>query len=137
MQLKKRLPWIVVVIWMGVIFYFSHQPAVASNGLSTGITEKLLQLINNILPSLELNIETVNHVVRKGAHFSVYLLLGIFVVLGFKSTGIKENKVVFLSILTCVLYAISDEIHQLFVLGRSGGDKRYCYRQCGGFSRNY
>jgi len=120
MQFKKILPWILVIIWMSVIFYFSHQPAVASNGLSTGITEKLLHLINDILPNLELNIETVNHVVRKGAHFSVYLLLGIFVVLGFKSTDIKENKVVFLSLLVCVLYATSDEIHQLFVPGRSG-----------------
>lgn len=120
MQPKKILPWIVVVMWMGVIFYFSHQPAVASNGLSTGITEKLLHLINNILPNLELNTEAINHVLRKGAHFSVYLLLGIFVVLGFKSTGIKDNRVLFFSLLVCILYATSDEIHQLFVPGRSG-----------------
>ena len=53
-------------------------------------------------------------------HFLVFGILAIFTVRGFKNSGfsfIKENYFLF-SILICVLYGASDEIHQYFVPGR-------------------
>ena len=65
-------------------------------------------------------IESWQHVVRKGAHFSVYLLLGaLFCQALF---GHTENSYILIcgAILFSMLFAATDELHQIFVPGRSG-----------------
>lgn len=44
--------------------------------------------------------------------------MGILVINVFKRSGIKIFKGIMLSLVFCILYAISDELHQLFVPGR-------------------
>lgn len=58
--------------------------------------------------------------IRKTAHFSVYLLLGVLVMNALRRSGVIGLKAVALAIGICVLYAVSDEVHQLFVPGRGG-----------------
>jgi VanZ family protein len=119
--MKKRiLPWALVIFWMALIFYLSHQPAVESSGLSTSITRKIAEIIEKIAPNIGLNLESLNHIVRKNAHFFVYLVLGTFVAHGVKNSGVSSFKVITVALLICILYAISDEIHQLYIPGRSG-----------------
>lgn len=50
-------------------------------------------------------------------HFLVFFLLAFFLLLAIVK-GKRENLIV-LSIILAILYCISDEIHQLFVIGRS------------------
>ena len=57
----------------------------------------------------------VSLIVRKFAHFTEYLILGMLCLNMIKKCGLKNC----LAILICVLYAASDEIHQIFVPGRS------------------
>jgi VanZ family protein len=38
----------------------------------------------------------------------------------FKHIGLRGIRLFLLSVTFCIIYAISDEIHQTFVLGRSG-----------------
>ncbi len=62
----------------------------------------------------------INLVVRKSAHFTEYMLLGLMLT-GFY-TGIKKYKMRFqllLAWLTGTLYACTDEFHQRFVPGRA------------------
>ena len=54
------------------------------------------------------------------AHFTIYMILGILVTLLVREYNVSFYKCLFISLLVCLLYSISDEIHQLFVLGRSG-----------------
>ena len=115
---RKILPWALVIFWMALIFYLSHQPATESDGLSIGITEKILELIQRIVPDITLDIGRFNHIVRKNAHFFVYLVLGVLVANGL--TNSSKATVFRVALLICVLYAISDEVHQLFVPGRGG-----------------
>ena len=64
-------------------------------------------------------IEKLQFIVRKSAHFIGYIILGILasgLILQYENI----NKKYLLAFLICVIYAISDEIHQLFVPGRSG-----------------
>ncbi|NLK51330.1 MAG: VanZ family protein [Syntrophomonadaceae bacterium] len=49
MNLKKTLSWAAVVFWMALIFYLSHQPATASNELSTGITAVIIQAVEKVI----------------------------------------------------------------------------------------
>ena len=68
-KIQSLIPWILVFLWMFLIFNMSAQPATQSNSLSTGVTEKLIELLNKITPGADLNMEQVNHIVRKNAHF--------------------------------------------------------------------
>lgn len=43
-NVRKILPWLLVILWMSLIFYLSHQPVAESNKLSKGITEKLVEV---------------------------------------------------------------------------------------------
>lgn len=117
---RKILSWTLVVSWMALIFYLSHQPATQSNGLSTGITEKVIEIIEKIAPNLDNDIRSFNHIIRKNAHFFSYLILGILVSNVVSNYQSVRKKAFILALSICVLYAISDEVHQLFIPGRSG-----------------
>ena len=56
-------------------------------------------------------------IIRKTAHFSVYLILGILSINLLSSFNIK--RFIMFSSLFCFIYACTDEFHQLFVMGRS------------------
>lgn len=117
--MRKILPWAAVILWMALIFFLSAQVAEQSEKLSTGITEKIIIVIKNVIPDAGLIVGTMNHMVRKYAHFFAYLMLGALTANAFSSSGVRGSKGIAAAIIVCVLYAASDEIHQLFVPGRS------------------
>lgn len=123
LKLKKIISWLLVGLWMLLIFCFSHQPATQSSGLSTEVTEIILSIVDKVAPSATIDLDLFHHIVRKNAHFFVYLILGILVINALRSLkyeNIGNYKMIVLAILICALYAASDEIHQLFILGRAG-----------------
>ncbi|GAA0317264.1 VanZ family protein [Bacillus carboniphilus] len=110
--------WIIVVAWMVLIFNLSAQPAHQSNKLSKGVTGTVVETIHKVNPSTEITVDSLNHMVRKNAHFIVYLVLGILVVMALSVSGVLGWKTIIYGLGLCVLYAISDELHQIFVPGR-------------------
>lgn len=58
---------------MALIFKLSSQPAVQSSKLSTGITKINIKAIEKVKPNAKFNIVSFDHMVRKDAHFFVYL----------------------------------------------------------------
>lgn len=117
---RKILPWALVILWMAVIFFYSHQPATESVDLSSGITQKILDIITTTAPDIKLDQDSLHTFIRKSAHFGVYLILGVLVTNGLMQNNMSKPKMILLALLICVLYAISDEIHQLYIPGRSG-----------------
>ena len=61
--------------------------------------------------------EALDGIVRKLAHFSIFAALGFFLFGAVRRTFDKSCTLI--TILFCILYAVSDELHQLFVPGRS------------------
>src|SRR5690625_808038 len=121
MYKKHRiLAWFVVVAWMGVIFYLSHQPANVSSKLSTGITLQFIQIIETLLPFVHLSLDTWHFLIRKSAHFIAYFLLGVFIINALYVSGSRNDQAVTTAIMISFCYAVSDEVHQLFIPGRSG-----------------
>ena len=110
--------WIAVILCMGLIFSLSHQTVIQSSELSTGITEVIVEKVEKVFPNVEFNIASFHHIVRKNAHFFIYLVLGFLVAYALGRIGVKGYRIIGLSLLVCVIYAISDEVHQLFVSGR-------------------
>ncbi|MGE6369837.1 VanZ family protein [Planococcus kocurii] len=120
MTTYKFFSWMAALFWMVVIFYLSHQPGSASSNLSSGVVTALLDLLNLIAPQVELDVETFHTFIRKNAHFSAYFLLGLLSLNAWRSSGFTGLKQLILGLGMCILFATTDEIHQLFIEGRSG-----------------
>jgi len=76
----------------------------------------IVTFISNIL-NID-NLEFLSLLIRKLAHFTEYFILGILTINCFKDY--KFNNIFIYSLLFCIFYACTDEVHQLFVPGRSG-----------------
>ncbi len=109
---------IVVILWMALIFNLSSQVADESNKLSKGVTKIVIETVEKVAPKSDFDINRFNHIVRKNAHFFAYLVLGVLVLSALRRSGIYSYKSIGVAILICILYAISDEVHQIFVPGR-------------------
>lgn len=127
---KRILLLILVLIGCITIFCFSEFSAGESTKQSRGLTYNILKVLNgNKLTEKELVKLTkrVNPVIRKIAHFSIYMILAIFTYmfieeLNIKSKSEKERlrKNILYTCIFCIIYAIFDEIHQIYVPGRTG-----------------
>ena len=120
MTAYKRISWIAAFSWMAVIFYLSHQPGSASSDLSSGVVAALLSFMDQVAPNLEFDIESFHTFVRKNAHFIAYFLLSLLSLNAWRSSGFRGLKQLGLGFGMAVLFAATDEIHQLFIDGRSG-----------------
>ena len=108
--MKNKLNIILVLIWMLLIFLMSSYNANMSSEQS-GVIVNFIANILNIN-----NLELLSLIIRKLAHYTEYLILGLLLVNLLKD---YHNKYLLISLIICILYATSDEIHQLFVPGRS------------------
>lgn len=115
---------IAAVLWMAMIFFFSSQSASESSQTSSPFVRMFLSLFHAEYESLspeeqfELG-ENVSFMVRKTAHFSIYTILGVLLYAAVSTTQPGPKLKAPLSFLIGALYAVSDEIHQSFVPGRS------------------
>jgi len=95
----KIFNWLLVFLWMGVIFFFSHQPDLKSS-----------------LP------ESWDFIFRKIAHITEYAILTwlLFRALALRAALSQNRKFLLAALAIAIFYAISDEYHQTFVFGRQG-----------------
>ena len=120
------LTLIPVLAVMLMIFRFSSQTGVESGALSDRITALVLSVVRPDYDALDaagqaLVFGRVSYVVRKSAHFSEFAALGFFLLGHFRALGTKAalRRPALWSLAVGVLYAVSDELHQGFVGGRS------------------
>lgn len=121
---KKQvfLDIIIILCWMGIVFTFSSQIGKTSTNLSGSIASKLVDIVhkNEDLTSKERTelIKEYNHVIRKLAHYTIYLIGGVAIISFANSLLDHKWKSVLVTVITGFIYASSDEIHQYFVSGR-------------------
>lgn len=106
--MKKKIviavSWAAVAVCMGIIFFLSAQDGTESSGTSS----RLLALLR--LPISE-------SLLRNAAHFLEFTGLAVLVFNAlYQTCGFKRP---FLSFIIASAYAVTDEIHQLFVEGRA------------------
>lgn len=115
---RKDLALLLTFAWMGVIFYLSHQPASQSSELSGSFVDMLLAFISYLPVSVDE--ASVHFFIRKSAHFIAYSTLGMLVLHTIILFFTLRYSSVLVAFIITVSYAISDEIHQTFIAGRSG-----------------
>ena len=83
MKIRRTILIVLTVLWMGLIFFMSAQNADASNEMS-GRTVRFVEQVFfpdwGTLPSEEYAArhQSLTYLVRKTAHFTEYLILGVF-----------------------------------------------------------
>lgn len=92
--------FVPVLAWMSVIFLLSSQSSLGTTGHPLSSFQFLL---------------------RKGAHVAEYFVLGVLLFRLFRFYFSRNSHAIAAGVvLSSLPFAISDEAHQLFVLGRQG-----------------
>ena len=155
----KRLHYIfltLTIAWMAVIFIFSSQTGETSTNTSGTIVNFVISIFvpdfddYNTLQQQE-TIDTISFIIRKGAHFTEYAILGLLcfstvithIWKKYAPNSITEYanslrffyiKCILGSLVFSCLYAISDELHQGFVANRSPAVFDVFVDTCGAFA---
>lgn len=114
---------IIILCWMGIVFTFSSQMGSVSTGLSGSIAEKVIDVVYKNDTNLTTKeraklISKCNYIMRKLAHYTIFLIGGIAIISFVNRLSKKKGKSAIITILLGFLYACSDELHQYFVSGR-------------------
>lgn len=106
-----------------VIFNFSNEDSIKSGNTSKKITNEITKNIDSIqkLDKVEKTkeLDRIESIIRKIAHFSLYTLVGILLMAICSTYNLNEKIRIIISLLSGIVYAISDEIHQMFIAGRT------------------
>lgn len=84
-----------MIVWMGVIFVFSSIP-----DLKSGLKE--------------------DFILRKIAHILEYAILTFLFIRALRRENLSIKKAIIFALIFAVFYALTDEYHQTFILGRQG-----------------
>ena len=118
--MKRIISTILLIVWMLIIFMLSNESSVVSQNKSDKVTSTIIEITNKDISNTKKEdiISNNRFLIRNGAHFILYFILGILVVITLKTYNVNRN-IILCSILMCLMYSISDEIHQLFTSGRT------------------
>ena len=122
---------ILTVLWMGFIFYMSAQPASESARMSGTIGERIARFLRPDYASIptaewQAYVSGIDHIVRKTAHLTEYLILGVLLSIDFlillkrkhlpDKQQVSVKKALFFAWLIGAVYAAN--IHQPCLLSR-------------------
>lgn len=119
MPMRRSLLLFGWLAWMGLMFYFSTK-GWGGQETQSGL-EKILSLVPFIREQFShADLVQLNVVVRKLAHFTEYAILTLLGYFAWSvSLGQASLQAVRYALLCSIVFAISDEFHQLFEAGRT------------------
>ncbi len=97
MSIRRRIKhWLPTLAWAILIFSFSSQPTLTTS-----------------------QVYWQDFVVKKSAHLFVYAVLSVLIYRSLKlTTRYSQPYLLLLTVTLTILYAVTDEFHQTFTLGR-------------------
>ena len=135
--LNKFIYGVLIVIMMGLIFFFSSQgydhsmktsgiivepiEKITEKGFSYKMEdrEKIKSREKEKKPIIQINKTKIVFFVRKSAHMFNFAILFILVYLFLNEFKFCKMDTIILALIFCFIYGCSDEIHQIFVSGRT------------------
>ena len=131
---RRRVTLIAVFAVMALIYWFSAQEGEDSARLSAGVTQWLLSKLMPGYSDLSdaMKLEALNRFgfwMRKAAHFTEYTLLGV--ALSNHLHYVIARRIVPAAWGIATLYAMTDELHQMFVGGRGPAARDVCIDSAG------
>ena len=125
--MKQNILRIIFILLLlatfATIFHFSSQIGEESDEVSKGLLSKLIDIFPYTKDLSDVTkeklIEYGNPIIRKLAHFSIYALVGVWIMSFMSTFKTRLYKKWIVSMIVGVEYAIFDEYHQSFVSGRA------------------
>ena len=137
-MIKRIILWLLIITCMWSIFFLSSQEATESDKVSEGFIVCLIKFFDfkkTLSDGEVLEIADVfNSAVRACAHFTIFAILGFLISLLLNDYGFSNIKTIVYSFVLTVFYALSDELHQSFVPGRSAQLVDLITDSCGAIS---
>ena len=112
----KIIWWILIAFWCGMIFFQSSKPATESHKQSLFIVVAVNHWVTALVGKEVVVLTDAR--IRMLAHFIEYMIFGILLFNGF-SSGKSLRRTFLLFLAVGITWAVSDEIHQFFVPGRT------------------
>ncbi|MBQ8545834.1 MAG: VanZ family protein [Clostridia bacterium] len=112
--------WITVIITMLIVINFSLENGTKSTNTSDNVVDSVVEVIPNNNSMSQEQKDNLTHIIRKIAHFGIYMLLGFTIINAFNVT-IKWKYIFSLavSVILSSLFAMFDEfIIQAYSAGR-------------------
>jgi len=115
---------IFILLLYGIIFSFSGQDGTTSSGISHRISVACVDTVNKVAKQSwseaykRVLSDIIEPIIRKGAHFSEYALLGLLCYTLLAQWIVRFRMAS--GLLWVFLSACADEFHQTFVPGRDG-----------------
>lgn len=133
------LLFLAVIFIMVVIFMFSAENDIQSTGTSDSVLRIVLSVLKRDFDNMSVSEQETlllrySHLIRKTAHFSIYALLGLLLYATCASASVSPGISIASSVFVTLLYAASDEFHQLYVPGRSGSIRDVLLDTLGGIT---
>lgn len=122
--------WAPVILWMVFIFWMSTGTFSAEN--TSMIIEPVIKFVAPETPPKTVDI--IHHVIRKLGHLTEYFVLGLLLFRAFRNSFRASGlwRPAIFTVLVIVLYASSDEFHQMFVSSRTASAVDVCIDIAGG-----
>lgn len=126
MNTVRTIAGVLAIVWMCVIFAFSAQEKEESGAVSEAFSYRMVSSAGTFF---HLNIDEeelrriaseIENTVRKAAHMTEFAILAILYYLWLGKWQPAVGKRGLMAAVLAMLYAVSDETHQLFVPGRAG-----------------
>ena len=121
---KFFLPTLLVfqMLFIFTMSSFGHTSSDAQSNLFVDFIAQNFPHVRHGLENNLISLSTLIFLVRKTAHFTEYAILGSLFFLNLKSWQRPKSMTsmnILLSLIFSLLYACTDELHQIFVPGRS------------------
>jgi len=127
LKITALVLFFAALIIMCSIFMFSSQPASESDAVSYRIAyfiaPRIIPHYDEMSSEAQISVcRTINHYARKTAHFLEYCLLNCILTVAVYCLYLKHKSFyIWLPLVISIIFACSDEIHQIFVNGRGPG----------------
>lgn len=122
----RTIAGVLALLWMCVIFAFSAQEKEESSAVSEALSYRVVNS-TGLLFHLHLDEEELRRIaaaiesgVRKTAHMTEFGILSVLLYVWLGKWQTATGKRMVLAAILTILYAASDEFHQLSVPGRAG-----------------
>ena len=128
-NLQNIITSILVLVWMTTVFIFSSQDGTQTLNTSGAFIHAVESTVKNEGAHVESNTNSNNNTdeiqlfVRKNAHYFLYLTGGIILSAFFYAQNKANRRYTLYTIVTGIVYSMTDEFHQKFVQGRTSSIK--------------